>query len=89
MEKLPQQPVGHPNAALPLPYPQTPQSAFALVRANGLCMAEISRATGISRHTFVDLLRGQQKGLRGNAHRAAVLLGLKPTPQVATSGVQA
>lgn len=66
-----------PADALPLPYPQTPKSARLLIKESGLCVSEISRTTGISRHTFVDLLSGKQKGLRGNAHRAAVLLGLK------------
>ena len=74
---------------LPLPYPQTPKSAGNYIQLNGLCISEISRLTGISRYTFVDLLSGKQKGRRGNAHRAAVLLGLKPAPQVAAAGVQA
>ena len=67
-----------PANALPLPWPQTPETAGNQIRLKGLCVSEISRHTGIGRHTFVDLLSGKQKGLRGNAHRAAVLLGLKP-----------
>ena len=78
-----------PSGALPLPYPQTPQSAGNHIRLNGLCISEISRLTGISRYTFVDLLSGKQKGRRGNAHRAAVLLGLKPAPQPAAVGARA
>lgn len=89
MKKYPRQNFQLPSGALPLPYPQTPQSACALVRAQGLCVAEISRTTGISRHTFADLLKGKQQGLRGNAHRAAVLLGLKPAPDASRTGASA
>lgn len=68
-----------PANALPLPWPQTPESARQLIRAKGLCISEIARVTKIDRNTFGALLSGEQKGLRGNAHRAAVLLGLKPS----------
>ncbi|MBG6244768.1 DNA-binding protein [Candidatus Symbiopectobacterium sp. 'North America'] len=67
----------------PLPYPQTPQSAREYIQAHGLCVSDISRITGISRYTFVDLLSGKQKGRRGNAHKAAIVLGLKCQPQEA------
>lgn len=80
MKKYPRHNFRLPPGALPLPYPQTPASARAQVAALGLCVSEMGRATGISRHTFTDLLSGKQQGLRGNAHRAAVLLGLKPAP---------
>lgn len=73
-----------PSGALPLPYPQTPQSAHSLIKLEGLCVSEIARVTGIDRNTFTDLLSGKQKGLRGNAHRAAVLLGLKPAATKST-----
>ena len=69
-----------PADVLPLPHPQTPASAAARLCAMGLTVAAISRATGINRQTFCALLAGKQQGLRGNAHRAAVLLGLKPAP---------
>lgn len=78
MKRQRRQHVSLPANALPLPWPQTPESAGSQIRLKGLCVSEISRHTGINRHTFVDLLSGKQKGLRGNAHRAAVLLGLKP-----------
>ncbi|MBG6248245.1 MULTISPECIES: hypothetical protein [Symbiopectobacterium] len=61
----------------PLPYPQTPQSAREYIQAYGLCVSDISR------YTFVDLLSGKQKGRRGNAHKAAIVLGLKRQPQKA------
>lgn len=68
------------DSIFPLPYPQTPSSAREYIRAHGLCVSEISRVTGIGRCTFMDLLSGKQKGRWGNAHRAAVLLGLKQQP---------
>lgn len=67
--------------ALPIPYPQTPQSAREYIRAHGLCVTHIGAGTGIDRCTFSDLLSGRSKGCWGNAHKAAVLLGLKQSPQ--------
>jgi len=63
-----------------LPYPQTPDSAHAYIRANGLCVAVMARRMRTSRHIFFDLLRGQLKGKRGEAHRVAIALGLKQRP---------
>lgn len=68
-----------PANALPLPWPQTPESARKYIRDKGLCVSEIARVNNIDRNTLGALLSGQQKGLRGNSHRAAVLLGLKPS----------
>jgi len=80
MKKKPFPAIPQPADVLPLPHPQTPASAAAQLCALGLTVAAISRATGIDRSTFADLISGKQQGLRGNAHRAAVLLGLKPAP---------
>ena len=74
--------IPQPADVLPLPHPQTPASAAARLCAMGLTVAAISRATGINRQTFCALLAGKQQGLRGNAHRAAVLLGLKSAPAI-------
>ena len=74
--------IPQPADVLPLPHPQTPASAAARLCALGLTVAASSRATGINRQTFCALLDGKQQGLRGNAHRAAVLLGLKPAPAI-------
>ncbi|MFN3987606.1 MAG: hypothetical protein ACK4KV_19115 [Rhodocyclaceae bacterium] len=63
-----------------IPYPQTPASARAWIRAHGLCQTEIARTIGVNRLIVVDLLRGQLKGHRGDAHRAAIALGLKADP---------
>lgn len=42
--------------------------------------AELARQHQVPRSTLVDLLRGKQKGRYGQAHRGAIVLGLKPEP---------
>lgn len=69
------------DITLPLPYPQTPESARTLLRAYGVPVTELAREIGVDRMTVVDLLRGLGKGHRGKCHRAAVALGLKPDPK--------
>lgn len=64
----------------PLPYPQTPESALAAFRRNGICVSHWARDLGLPRTAVVDALRGKAKGHRGMAHRAAVALGMKPAP---------
>lgn len=64
----------------PLPYPQTPESANAWFISHGICKAHWAQAQGFNRMILVDLLRGRLKGLRGEAHRVAVALGLKADP---------
>lgn len=49
-------------------------------RQNGICISEWCRYYQLNRLTVVELLRGRNKGLRGQAHRAAILLGLKDDP---------
>ncbi len=68
--------------AIPIPYPQTPESAHAYIVAHGLCMSDLARQNNLSRYVLIDLLRGKRKGLRGDAHRGAILLGLKRDPRV-------
>ena len=43
----------------------------------GISVSEWARVNGFDRMTVVDVLRGQRQGLRGEAHRVAVALGLK------------
>ena len=43
----------------------------------GLSVAEWSREHELSRHIVYQVLHGKIKGRRGQAHKAAVLLGLK------------
>ena len=64
-----------------VPYPKTPATARAWLRAHGIAVSQLARAHNLDRFTLVDLLRGKQKGLRGEAHRGAVVLGLKPEPK--------
>lgn len=64
-----------------LPYPQTPDTARAYVAAHGICLADMARYYRISRYALFDALRGKGRGVRGDRHRAAVLLGLKRDPK--------
>ncbi|WP_236175552.1 DNA-binding protein [Pseudomonas pseudonitroreducens] len=70
-------------SAAPLPYPQTPTSANEWFIRHGVCKTHWARDMGLDRMTVVDLLRGRSKGLRGDAHKAAVALGLKANPDTA------
>lgn len=67
-----------------LPYPQTPESANAWFIRHGICKTHWAQAQGINRMILVDLLRGRLKGLRGEAHHAAIALGLKADPAKAS-----
>ena len=64
----------------PLPRFNTPEACRAWLRANGVNVSELARKHDLPRQTLVDLLYGRMRGLRGEAHRAAVLLGLKDDP---------
>lgn len=64
----------------PLPYPQTPASAKAWLHSRGICVSHWARDLHLSRAVVVDALRGRIKGRRGEAHRVAIALGLKPDP---------
>jgi gp16 family phage-associated protein len=74
----------HALETAPLPYPQTPESANAWFVRHGICKSHWAEAQGIDRMTLVDLLRGRLKGLRGEAHHAAIALGLKADPNTAS-----
>ncbi len=52
---------------------------------SALAVAELARHNNLPRLVLVDLLRGRLRGHRGQAHRAAIVLGLKPNPE--TTGV--
>lgn len=67
-------------SSAPLPYPQTPESAKAWFARHGINKSAWARDLGIDRMVMVDLLRGRLKGLRGEAHHAAIALGLKADP---------
>lgn len=72
-------PVAHPPIVR-VPYPQTPATAAAWVKAHGVAIAELARHNNLPRLALVDLLRGRLRGHRGQAHSAAIVLGLKPDP---------
>mgnify|MGYP003455946280 CR=1 FL=1 len=63
-----------------LPYPQTPETARQWLVDHGVTGTDRARQHEEPRSTPVDLLSGQNKGRYGQAHRGAIVLGLKPEP---------
>ncbi len=61
--------------------PRTPEQVRAEFLAYGITVSGWCREHGFSRMVVVDLLRGRGLGIRGECHRAAVALGLKPDPR--------
>lgn len=57
--------------------PVTPEQARAALDRQGMSIAEFSRIHSLNKNLVSDLLNGRRKGRRGEAHRAAVLLGIK------------
>jgi gp16 family phage-associated protein len=60
-----------------MPAPLTPEQARAALDRKGVSIAEFCRQYELNRNLVSDLLNGRKKGRRGEAHRAAVLLGIK------------
>lgn len=60
---------------------RTPKEAREWFVANGVSVAAWARQNGFKPHTVFDLLRDKSKARRGEAHRAAVALGMKKTPK--------
>ena len=60
-----------------MPAPLTPEQARAALDRKGVSIAEFCRKYELNRNLVSDLLNGRKKGRRGEAHRAAVLLGIK------------
>ncbi|MFJ2387680.1 DNA-binding protein [Pseudomonas koreensis] len=60
-----------------MPATVTHEQARALLDRKGVSIAEFSRKHGLNKNLVSDLLNGRIKGRRGEAHRAAVLLGIK------------
>ena len=60
-----------------MPATVTPGQARADLDRRGISIAEFSRKHGLNKNLVSDLLNGRIKGRRGEAHRAAVLLGIK------------
>lgn len=57
----------------------------AELAAQGINLRELCAENNIDYQAARDLLCGKSIGRRGNAHRAAVFLGLKPTPKQLTA----
>ncbi|MCE0875951.1 DNA-binding protein [Pseudomonas monteilii] len=60
-----------------MPAPLTLDQAREKLDRAGISIAEFSRKHGLNKNLVSDLLNGRKKGRRGEAHRAAVLLGIK------------
>ena len=60
-----------------MPAPLTREQARAELNRRGISIAEFSRSHDLNPNLVSDLLAGRKKGLRGEAPRAAVLLGIK------------
>ena len=55
----------------------TPQQAHAGFLARGENVSEFARQHGLRPTTVFQVLYGRKKGMRGDAYRAAVLLGIR------------
>lgn len=64
-----------------VPYPQTPETASTWIKAHGITVTDLARQNQLPRLVLVDLLRKRLVGNYGQAHRAAIVLGLKPAPE--------
>ena len=53
-------------------------AARARIHAQGISLRAFARQHNLHPSTLYGVLNGQNKCLRGEAHRAAVLLGIKP-----------
>ena len=60
-----------------MPATVTPEQAREALDRKGMSIAEFSRIHSLNNNLVSDLLNGRKKGRRGEAHRAAVLLGIK------------
>ncbi len=55
----------------------TPEQARAALDREGESIAAFARKHDLNKNLVSDLLNGRKKGKRGEAHKAAVLLGIK------------
>ena len=60
-----------------MPATITAEQAREALDRKGMSIAEFSRKHDLNKNLVSDLLNGRIKGRRGEAHRAAVLLGIK------------
>lgn len=69
---------------------RTPEEVRAEFKRKGVSIASWATANNLSVNMVFEVLSGRKKGIRGQAHKVAVLLGLKegevvPPSQVATT----
>jgi gp16 family phage-associated protein len=57
--------------------PLTPDQAKARVYEKGMTLKEFAKKQGLNYRTVSEVIRGVNKGLFGEGHRAAVALGIK------------
>jgi gp16 family phage-associated protein len=60
-----------------MPVLLTAEQARADLDRNGITIAQFCRQYDLNKNLVSDLLNGRKKGVRGEARRAAVLLGIK------------
>jgi gp16 family phage-associated protein len=59
---------------------KSPDEIRAIFKREGVSVAQWCEAKNVSKATVYSLLAGNCKGNRGEAHRVAVLLGMKEAP---------
>lgn len=57
--------------------PRTSDEVRAEIERRGKTIREVAKEIGVNERIVYEVLRGRFKGRRGQAHKAAVLLGLK------------
>ncbi|WP_313401726.1 DNA-binding protein [Stenotrophomonas sp.] len=60
-----------------MPATRTPKQAKEWLAKQGKTVQEFAREHGLDPFTCYQVLSGKKKGMRGESHRAAVLLGIK------------
>lgn len=56
---------------------KTPEQVRTDFERRGVNVTQWAREHGVTRQAVFDAMKGKTKGKRGNAHKAAVLLGIK------------
>ncbi|MFW9438458.1 hypothetical protein VWT83_13655 [Xanthomonas citri pv. citri] len=64
-------------------HPRSPAQAREWLVSNGITVSGFARQLGVNRTVIDDLLRGRSQGKYGDAHTAAIALGLKAPPDYA------
>ncbi|MGV7197628.1 hypothetical protein [Xanthomonas arboricola] len=64
-------------------HPRTTAQAREWLVSNGITVSGFARQLGVNRTVVDDLLRGRSQGKYGDAHTAAIALGLKAPPNYA------